>query len=174
MTRLPSPARTVSFPSHREVLVVVVAFVLSLLATATAQGPDGGELGATTYQQCAACHMPTGAGVPSAFPPLVGHAPQVASVEGGRDYLVTLVLYGLQGSITVDGVAYNGMMIPHAHLSDDALAAVLNHVLHAWGNAELLPDDFVPYEAADIAAGRDRGLTPTDVLEERAALELGD
>lgn len=154
----------------------LAALVIALLAcgAAVAQGPDGGELGATTYTQCAACHQVDGGGIPAAFPPLVGHAPELASVEGGRQYLATLTLYGLMGEISVDGVGYNGVMTPHAHLDDEALAAVLNHVLHAWGNAEALPDDFVPYSAEDVAAERGRGLSPADVYEIRGDLDLDD
>lgn len=144
----------------------------AILGFAFAQRPDGGALGAETYAQCAACHQANGAGIPGAFPPLVGHAPALFAADGGRAYLATLVLYGLLGPIEVDGAAYNGMMTPFAHLDDAALAAVLNHVLHAWGNDALLPADFAPFTPEDIAAQRDLGLAPADVAALRAALDL--
>jgi mono/diheme cytochrome c family protein len=156
---------------HRLRLAAILAAAV-LLGVAAAQGPDGGELGATTYAQCAACHQATGAGIPGAFPPLVGHAPAVFAADGGRAYLATLVLYGLLGPIEVDGAAYNGMMTPFAHLDDAALAAVLNHVLHAWGNDALLPAEFAPFTPEDIAAQRGLGLAPADVAALRATLDL--
>lgn len=150
----------------------VVLAGAALMGLATAQGPDGGELGATTYAQCAACHQATGAGIPGAFPPLAGHMPALFAADGGREFLAALVLYGMLGPIEVDGTAYNGMMTPFAYLDDAALAAVLNHVLHAWGNDAALPADFAPYTPEDIAAQRGLGLAPADVLALRAALDL--
>ncbi|MDF1521343.1 MAG: tetratricopeptide repeat protein [Trueperaceae bacterium] len=78
-----------------------------------AGGAPGRRPPASVAAQCAACHQATGAGIPGAFPPLIGHAPAVCAADGGRAYLATLVLYGLQGPIEVDGAAYNGMMTPH-------------------------------------------------------------
>jgi len=154
--------------------VVLTAALTALLAFSAvfAQGPDGGELGASTYAQCAACHQPTGFGIPSAFPPLVGHAPDLYAVEGGREYLAKLVLYGLMGQVTIEGASYNGVMPANAHLDDASLAAALNYVLHAWGNGELLPEEFEPFTPEDIAAQRDLGLSPMNVYELRSSLDL--
>jgi mono/diheme cytochrome c family protein len=170
---MPSDVRTKAAAHRgRRARFAAVLAAGALLGFATAQGADGGELGAATYAQCAACHQANGAGIPGAFPPLVGHAPEVFAADGGRAYLATLVLYGLLGPIEVDGAAYNGMMTPFAHLDDAALAAVLNHVLHAWGNDALLPADFAPFTPEDIAAQRGLGLAPADVAALRAELGL--
>lgn len=156
---------------RRAAQVVALAALLSA-SVAFAQGPDGGELGASTYAQCAACHQPTGAGIPSAFPPLAGHVPSLYAAEGGREYLAKLVLYGLMGQVTIEGASYNGVMPANAHLDDASLAAALNHILHAWGNAELLPEDFEPFAPEEIAAQRDLGLSPSDVHALRGSLGL--
>lgn len=132
--------------------------------------PDGSQI----YANCAGCHGANGQGVPGLAPPLAGHVPDLFATDGGREYLAHVLLYGLQGPITVAGNTYNGVMPPWAHLGDADIAAVLNHILTAWNNEAELPEDFEPYAASDIAAERDLGLTAAQVYEEREALELNE
>lgn len=122
--------------------------------------------------QCAACHQVDGTGTPGTFPPLVGHVPALHAAEGGREYLIDIVLYGLQGEIEVEGRTYRGMMPPMPRLSDEDIAATLNHALQAWGNADALPGDFSPITADEVAQRRDQELGPADVLQQREALDL--
>lgn len=128
--------------------------------------------GETTYSQvCSACHQPTGAGVPGAFPPLNGgHAARLAQAEGGYDYLINTVLYGLQGAIEVGGMTYNGIMTPHGFLPDDQIAGVLTYVTRAWDNEGAVEGDIPEFFAEDVAALRDAGLTGADVYETRPAV----
>lgn len=133
----------------------------------TAELPDGSQV----YAQCAGCHQQNGQGVPGAFPPLAGHAPDLYNAEGGPTYLVDVILYGLQGQIEVEGQSYSGLMPAWQQLTDAQIAAVLNFVLTEWGNeAEL--DTFEPYAAADIEAQRGQGLSTSDMLDRRGSLEL--
>lgn len=125
---------------------------------------DGGDL---YLANCASCHQAEGQGVRGAFPPLAGHAPNLYQADGGREYLTHVVLYGLRGPTMVEGVEYNGLMPSWPHLSDAAIAAILNHVLTGWGNEELLLEDFEPYAAEAIAEERDLDLDPSGVLEQR-------
>lgn len=121
---------------------------------------------------CASCHQANGQGLPGAFPPLAGHVPDLALAEGGRDYLVQLLLYGLQGEVGVEGQAYNGVMPAWPQLSDEQIAGVLNYTLSAWDNLERMPEDYPAFTPDDVAAQRDAGLSPADVYERRQALEL--
>ena len=132
-----------------------------------AELPDGSQI----YAQCAGCHGQQGQGVPGAFPPLAEHMPVLYNADGGREYLVSVMLYGLQGQIEVEGQTYNGVMPAWPQLSDAEIAAVLNHELTSWGNEAML-DDFEPYAGDDIADRRGQGLSGADVLEERQALGL--
>jgi mono/diheme cytochrome c family protein len=88
--------------------------------------------GATIFAaRCTACHQATGAGLPGVFPPLAG-----SNWVNGRDTtVIQILLHGIQGSLTVNGVKYNGSM-PNfgAQLSDAEIAAVLTHVRSDWGN----------------------------------------
>jgi mono/diheme cytochrome c family protein/heme/copper-type cytochrome/quinol oxidase subunit 4 len=129
-------------------------------------------LGEQAYSNCVACHQPNGQGVPGAFPPQAGHAPEIYNVEGGRTYMIHTVLYGLQGEIVVDGTTYNGIMTPWgALMNDEQIAAVLNYVLTSWGNEDLL-EDFTPITAEEVAAERENTMTAQEVYESRTALGI--
>lgn len=140
-----------------------------------AEAPDpefDRALGEQVYaQNCSACHQVTGQGIPGAFPPLAGHAPELYLVDGGRTLLIDILLYGLQGPITVSGQGYNGLMPAWPQLSDEQVAAVVNHILTAWGNDAAI-DDFDAIRAAEVAAERDKGLSPGAVHELRTSLGL--
>ena len=98
-----------------------------------ATNPASQASGATLYSTlCAACHQASGTGLPGVFPPLAGSD----WVSGKDSTLAAIVLQGVSGKLTVNGVAFNGAMPSFkAQLSDEQLAAVLSHVRSAWGNA---------------------------------------
>ena len=83
---------------------------------------------------CAACHQPTGKGMPPAFPPLAGSK----IVTGPKAAHIALVLKGKTGTA----------MASFAALPDADLAAILTFERTSWGNAggEVMP--------ADVAAAR--------------------
>jgi mono/diheme cytochrome c family protein len=140
-------------------------------AAPAAQADTAADGEAVYAANCAACHQATGQGIPGAFPPLAGgHAAELAGADGGRDYLIHALLYGVQGPIEVSGATYNGLMPAWQQLSDAQLAAVLNYVTTAWDNADVLADDVAPFTADDVAAARGEGLTGAAVLEKRPDL----
>ncbi len=144
----------------RMALVVAALLMGSPLPLALGQSPPGSkpvtaELGASTYKNsCAACHQENGRGVPAAFPPLAAHVPNLVAKPGGRDYLIRVMLSGLQGPIDVGGQAYSGVMPDWKALGDSEIAAVLNHITTAWDNKARLAADFKPYESNEIASAR--------------------
>lgn len=77
---------------------------------------------------CMQCHMTNGEGVPGAFPPLAN-----------SDYLLDIektiyaLKFGLKGPITVNGKAYNSVMVSQG-LDDEEIADVMNYILRNWGN----------------------------------------
>ncbi len=155
--------------------VVIFALVAGLVfGLASAQEFDWQELGEQTYANCAACHQATGQGIPAAFPPLAGNLPQLYAAEGGRSYLINVLLYGLQGQIEVLDASYNSVMPPWSQLSNEQLAAVLNFSLTSWDNSEMLPEDFSPILPDEVAAQRDQGLSSADVLNIRSELVFGE
>ena len=88
--------------------------------------------GATVFAaRCAACHQLSGTGLPGVFPPLAGSN----WVNGAPGTLARIVLHGVQGTLTVNGTAYNGAMPPFAEQLDNAeIAAVLTYIRSQWGN----------------------------------------
>src|SRR5690606_30406957 len=135
---------------------------------ATAASWDA-EAGASVYTaNCVACHQGNGQGIPGAFPPLADHATAVYEA-GGREFLMDVVLFGMQGQIQVNGMAYNGLMPAWGHLSDADVANVLNHIVTAWDGP---PAGFAPYQADEVAAQRGLGLSAAEVHAMRADLGL--
>ena len=81
---------------------------------------------------CQTCHQANGDGVAGQYPPLAGSE----WVTQDAETPVRIVLYGLEGSITVKGISYNNKMPQfHDKLADDEIAAVVSHIRSVWGNA---------------------------------------
>jgi mono/diheme cytochrome c family protein len=143
--------------------VLTLGFLGAAPSLAQEAAPDGATIYATN---CAACHQAEGTGLPGAFPPLAGSLPALVALDGGRELLTHIVVHGMQGPVTVNGADYNGLMPGWPQLSDDEIAAVINHELTSWGNDALLPENFEPISATEIAASRSQDLTPQQVQEE--------
>ncbi len=97
--------------------------------TALAASP---QPGAAVYGQfCAACHQAAGQGMPGAFPPLA----KDPIVNGDPDYAVRVVLYGLQGRVSINGQTYNSAMAGLAgSMTDEQISQALTYVRSSWGN----------------------------------------
>ncbi|WP_322996660.1 cytochrome c [Castellaniella sp.] len=91
---------------------------------------DGGQL---YTANCVACHQANGSGVPGVFPPL-SKSEWVDAADAG--VMVRIVLHGIHGPLTVEGVQYNGEM-PHFQdkFSDEEVAAIVSHVRTSFGNS---------------------------------------
>lgn len=106
--------------------------------SATAKTEKQGE--AEYLKYCLTCHQPDGNGVRGQFPPLAGNE----VVKGPADSLVKIVLFGLEGSITVNGQQYNQLMPAQDYLTDQQIADVLTYVRSSWGNnAEAVAQNFI-------------------------------
>jgi cytochrome c oxidase subunit 2 len=106
----------------------------------TAAGFDYAATGANLYTaNCSACHGATGSGVPGAFPPLAGDPVVTATDPRGQ---IGVVLHGLHGA-KIKGTAYASQMPPFPQLSDNDIAAIIDHERTSWGNAAptVNPDD---------------------------------
>jgi mono/diheme cytochrome c family protein len=108
--------------------------------------PSWATLGEQVYgNKCAACHQLTGQGLPGVFPPLNGSA--VVTAADPTEHIRT-VLRGLSGK-TINGVTYASPMPPFAdQLTDEEVAAVLNHERTSWGNRA------TPVKPEDVHARR--------------------
>ena len=87
---------------------------------------------------CVTCHQPNGQGVPGVYPQLVA----TEWVNGSEERVISIVLHGLKGPITVEGKVYGAAVMPAFgqvpgggyNWSDEKIAAVLTYVRQEWGN----------------------------------------
>lgn len=95
---------------------------------------------------CLACHLPDGKGMAGVVPPLAGADYMTAD----RARTVRIVLKGLQGPVTVNGTAYQGLMPGLENVLTDAqVADVLTYVFNRWGNSG---EAFAPDHIASLRA----------------------
>ena len=152
---------------------ILLIFVLLFSFGYSQEGFQQEELGETTFATCAACHQQNGEGLPSAFPPFNKHLPNIEAKEGGRQYLINVVLFGLQGEIQVLSQSYNGVMPSWGNsLSDEQIAAVLNYELNSWDNADLLREDFSPITPEEVSSERELSKTAQEVYRMRPQLGI--
>ena len=109
--------------------VLIAAVAVLIAAPALAQNPGETQYVAT----CSACHQVSGAGIKGAFPALAGDH----LVVGDPQALIATVLNGR-----------GGMPAWKADLSDTQVAATVNYIRSAWGNAA------TPVTPAMVAAER--------------------
>jgi mono/diheme cytochrome c family protein len=119
----------------RTFIFFVVAIGL-MSQTKKPAGPAQGGLQASMtrgkqiyLEQCLACHQADALGVQGMNPSLV----KSKFVLGDKATLVKIVLNGLTG-VEIDGESYNGVMAPHADLTDQQIADVLTYVRNSFGN----------------------------------------
>ena len=97
---------------------------------------------------------------------------EIASLPGGREYLLQVTSFGLRGRIEVDGKPINGLMPTFPQIKDEGLVSVLNYlVLEIDPAAE--PAAFEPFKPEELAATRGgTKLTSADVYELRKKIGL--
>lgn len=106
------------------------------------------------YAACSACHQPTGAGVPGAFPPLRNRVAAMAKVSGGREYLMTVVAHGLIGPMQAGGMTYMGVMPGHTGgMSDEQMANALNYAIFELNDEPVT--DVQPVTAEEVTEYRE-------------------
>lgn len=107
--------------------------LLTPVTTVNVSADDTSRLmqrGRRVYEACVACHLPDGKGVIGTNPPLIG--PHVADAPAGR--LIRAMIHGVEGTLTIDGEEYDGVMPPAQVETDADLAAVLTYIRASWGN----------------------------------------
>jgi mono/diheme cytochrome c family protein len=160
--------RRVFRPSLLSALAAIVWLAAALPAPAQTSAGSS-DAGSRVYAaNCAACHQAGGTGLAGAFPPLAGHFADLLKLADGRSYVEKVLLFGLEGEISVSGNAFAGAMPAWSALSDEDIAAVLNYVSTAWDNRQSLPSGFKPFTADEIKALRTPPLTAAAVYALRS------
>ena len=107
--------------------LILASIVLAVLSATAQAAPDGEKV----YEDnCLACHMADGMGVPRMQPPLVGGM----WVMGDPQTLAAFVMSGgFDSANRLDGQGENTMPM-FAALDDASLAAVLTYIRDKFGN----------------------------------------
>lgn len=128
--------------------VLAPAVALWLAGAGALAAADGAQVFADV---CAACHGEAGVGTPGLAPPLQDPALWQRLGDRAPDYIGAVVVSGLSGNLTVQGMGYYGLVMPpQTDLGDAELAAVTSYVL-------------------GTLAGLDASLTEADIAAHRAA-----
>ena len=118
---------------------------------------------------CQNCHTADGSGR-SMYPPVQNMAAHFR-VDGGREYLIDVVLYGAYGG------TYGAPMPPMPELSDRQIAAVTNYMVTQFRAPNGAPASQALYIPPDVAERRGQESTERDVATTRPAIpsaeELG-
>ncbi len=93
---------------------------------------------------CAACHQPSGQGLPNVFPPLAGSD----FLNADKSRAIKIVMAGRQGEVVVNGTKFNNNM-PAFPLGDEDIANVLTFVYNSFGNSGL---EVTPEEVKTVRA----------------------
>ncbi len=88
---------------------------------------DGSQL----YKiHCQNCHMSNGKGLGQLIPPLTDST----FLRKNREKLVCYINYGLNDSIKINGIDYQGQMPAEKHLAAIDLAKTLTFITNSFGN----------------------------------------
>lgn len=122
--------------------LTLISAIAAIVPLASAAGAADGQ---KVYEDnCLACHMADGMGVPRMQPPLVGSM----WVKGDPQTLAAFVITGgFDSANRIDGRGENTMPMFGA-LDNDSLAAVLSYIRDMFG------DHAGPVTAADVKAAR--------------------
>nr|MBC7612442.1 c-type cytochrome [Pseudopedobacter sp.] len=94
---------------------------------------DGSQL----YKiHCQNCHMSNGEGLGQLIPPLTDST----FLRKNREKLVCYVNYGLNDSIKINGIDYQGQMPAEKHLAAIDLAKTLTFITNSFGNNQGIYD----------------------------------
>jgi mono/diheme cytochrome c family protein len=105
--------------------------------------PFGRAAGKETYRaECASCHATA-----AALAPVFGS-------EGGRRYLIGLLLRGEIRSVKDGKVTFEEGHPSFDHLTDERIAAVINHIAAGGDVGTTFPENAVPITPDEVRAGR--------------------
>jgi mono/diheme cytochrome c family protein len=122
---------------YRQALVSVLVLLASS-STGWAADISGADLFSNT---CAACHGDAGVGIPGLAPPLQN--PELWQRLGpkGNEYIAGVMTAGLSGTIIVDGIKYQAMVMPpQSMIASEDLVKIAEYVLTTLNGSEAIPD----------------------------------
>jgi len=111
------------------ILRMAFLFVLLSLALEAKPDPEFVKSGQAVYgRTCAACHKPTGEGLPPIFPPLVSSE---WLTKDSSSLAIRIVIHGVEGPMRFEGKKFNNKCMPTS-LSDEEVAQVVTFAAAAF------------------------------------------
>lgn len=80
---------------------------------------------------CGNCHQADGSGLGRLIPPLSKNA----TLSNDRNQIMCVIKYGLEGSLKIDDLEYDGKMPGNAELTNLEIAEIMTFVGNSWGNS---------------------------------------
>jgi len=158
-----------------------LALLLSALSIATIEQSAADEKTYSTdaYATCSACHLADGAGIPGAFPPLRNRLADIAGLDGGRDYLITAVSFGLMGTIEVGGMQYFGVMAGNnGTMTAEEIASALNYAVFELTDGKDAASSVSAFSADEVSSSQSKVSTASPAvagkLREKMLEQHGD
>lgn len=112
--------------------------LLSSASTIAAADLSGADLFSKT---CAACHGDAGVGIPGLAPPLQNAELWQRLGSKGNEYIAGVMTAGLSGTITVDGIKYQAMVMPsQSMIASEDLVKIAEYVLTTLNGSDAIPD----------------------------------
>lgn len=87
-------------------------------------------------QHCQNCHGIDGKGLAKLYPPLTDSI----FIKKQKSKLACIIKYGMEDSISINGIEFSTKMPAESHLPDIDIAAVITYVTNSFGNKQGLYD----------------------------------
>jgi len=113
-------------------IIISAVFLIKIISDEKNISQQADQLtGAQLYAKyCLTCHQADGNGVRGQFPPLAGNS----KITGPATDVIRIVLFGLEGPLTVNERDYNQLMPAQGYLTNEQIANILSYVRNNWGN----------------------------------------
>jgi mono/diheme cytochrome c family protein len=140
----------------RKIFLALLFGSLSI-STIEQSAADEKTYGADAFATCSACHLADGAGIPGAFPPLRNRLADIAGLDGGRDYLIMAVSFGLMGTIEVGGMQYFGVMAGnYGAMTAEEIASALNYAVFELTDDKDTASSVAAFSAEEVSSSQSK------------------
>lgn len=104
--------------------------------------------GKTAYElHCQNCHGAKGEGLGLLIPPLT----DTSYISNNKNKLASIIKYGMEGPIVINGQAYDEKMPAETHLTPTEITYIINYIGNSFGNeigfytSEEVQQDLIDY-----------------------------
>ena len=141
---------------RKSILFLIVSLLVCAFITDSCQSEQ--ELNYARYysngkqiyeQHCQNCHGNDGKGLAKLYPPLNDSI----FLKTNKSKLACIIKYGMDDTISINGIEFSNKMPAESHLADIDIAAVITYITNSFGNKQGFYS--VSNAASDLKACRD-------------------